>query len=251
MKAIAKPRGVRPVVNPLHNKITFLDRPCGQGKTTDMLASLRYDRRYLIVVPTLDEVERVIEETGKRGLGFVQPLTIPDRSIDEDVSDRELPYSESKLADIQALMADGANVVTTHRLFDMVDMSKVDTSFHHVIIDEVFDCVTAVAGPKRAAFDKVYVRDGYATVDEFGLVKPTNKWILEAEDVDPAISKKLFQKAKAGRLHVSDDGFYVDVVPISTFLRNQSCTVMTYLAEGSLMAAYLRRHGVHYEINRN
>ncbi len=242
------------MADPLHNRVKFIDRPCGVGKSSDTYANLSYDKRYLIVVPDLGEVERVIEETNKRGLGFQTPLTMTEYlqgDPDEDISDSDLPYSESKLSHMQALMAEGANIVTTHKLFDMVDMSKVDTSFHHIIIDETFECVTAVAGPKKAAFDKVYVREGYAVVDESGLVRPTDKWVLEADDVDPAVSKKLFLKARAGRLHVSEDGFYVDVVPVQTFLRNQSCTVLTYMSEGSLMAAYLRRHGVEYEVERD
>ena len=89
------------MANPLHNKVKFIDRPCGLGKSSDMLAGLRYDRRYLIVVPTLDEVERVILETKDRGLGFQQPLTEAEYrqcEPDEDMSNSELRYSGSKLS---------------------------------------------------------------------------------------------------------------------------------------------------------
>jgi hypothetical protein len=89
---------------------------------------------------------------------------------------------------------------------------------------------------------------GNTTVDDNGAVKPTAKWLLEG---DEAYAWKLLDEAKKGRLHRSGEGFYVTVVPVELFTSNRSCTVMSYLAEGSLMAMYLKKLKVPYEINKN
>ena len=51
--------------------VRFIDRPCGYGKTTDMLNGLDPGELYLIVVPTLTEVERVLK--ARPDMNFVAP----------------------------------------------------------------------------------------------------------------------------------------------------------------------------------
>ncbi len=80
--------------------VRIIDRPCGYGKTTLLLSSFKEDRKYLVVVPTLDEVQRVIQ--GAK-VPFVEPETNSEHS--------------TKRQSLEALLCQGANVVTTHALY--------------------------------------------------------------------------------------------------------------------------------------
>ena len=51
--------------------IKIIDKPCGCGKTTEMINSFNKRDKYLVIVPLLSEVERIVEES--KEVGFVQP----------------------------------------------------------------------------------------------------------------------------------------------------------------------------------
>ena len=42
--------------------IKFFDRPCGHGKTKDLLASFELEKHYFVVVNTRDEIKRFLNE---------------------------------------------------------------------------------------------------------------------------------------------------------------------------------------------
>lgn len=213
--------------------ITFIDRPCGSGKTTAMIESFKPTKNYFVVVPALDEVERIKSRSKV-------PFTEPTEAWDSNKS------SYNKMNHLLDLIEDGENIVTTHKLFDQIDLRKVDLSLYEVLIDEVFDCVKHVQGPSNEEFETTYIQDGYATLDEDGNVIPTEKWIAAGDGV---FRFNLLEDAIRGRLYKADEGYYVSVVPTTMFTRTNSCTVHTYLAEGSLMAAYLRKFGIPYSVD--
>ena len=51
--------------------INIYDYPCGSGKTTRMIQSFEVDRKYLVILPLLTEVDRVISQSKK--VVFAQP----------------------------------------------------------------------------------------------------------------------------------------------------------------------------------
>ena len=51
--------------------INIKDQPCGSGKTTSMIEGFQQDRKYLVIVPELTEVDRVIK--GSKFVPFQQP----------------------------------------------------------------------------------------------------------------------------------------------------------------------------------
>ena len=55
----------------MQSKIKIRDYPCGSGKTTPMIEGLQIDRKYLVIVPLLSEVERVIRCS--KSIPFQQP----------------------------------------------------------------------------------------------------------------------------------------------------------------------------------
>ena len=55
----------------MNKEIKIIDYPCGSGKTTRMIENFKEDRKYLVILPLLSEVDRVIE--GSKDIEFVQP----------------------------------------------------------------------------------------------------------------------------------------------------------------------------------
>ncbi|MES2914477.1 MAG: DEAD/DEAH box helicase family protein [Pseudomonadota bacterium] len=215
--------------------ITFIDKPCGAGKTTEQIASLDPRGQYLIVAPFLSEVDRWKAEA-----------KIPLEAAPDD---------SNKSDWLRQNVLEGNSIVCTHKLFDLVDLDRTDLSEYDLIIDEVFDCVESIHGVKEEVFERVYIGEGYASVDPAtGRVTPTAKWIahsLEAEKLAATVRNDLYQKAKQGSLYkVDGKGFFVSIVPVELFTSPRSCTVLTYQADSSQMVGYLRRLGIPFRIDR-
>ena len=51
--------------------IKIIDKPCGSGKTTAMINNFNNQDKYLVIVPLLSEVDRIVE--GSKEVVFVQP----------------------------------------------------------------------------------------------------------------------------------------------------------------------------------
>ena len=49
--------------------IKIIDKPCGSGKTTSMINNFNNQDKYLVIVPLLSEVDRVVE--GSKEVQFV------------------------------------------------------------------------------------------------------------------------------------------------------------------------------------
>ena len=154
-----------------NNHIKFIDRPCGSGKTNDLLQSFDPLKSYFLVVPTRDEIDRCLNDAKVK---FYTPES--EIYLDADENKRE-----SLKIGLKELMDERVNIVCTHKLFDMINMRDHSLQEYHLIIDEVFDCVRYAFGPAKDDFDRVYLEDGLAKVDDDGRVQPTEKWVLQGD----------------------------------------------------------------------
>jgi hypothetical protein len=103
-----------PHPHPHPHRVTIIDRPCGTGKTTDLLRSFKTDQRYLVVVPLPREVRRVIEDAV---VSFVEP--------------RAGGESDTKAEHLDVLLQQGLNVVTTHKLFTEIATAEQSINKRH------------------------------------------------------------------------------------------------------------------------
>jgi hypothetical protein len=55
----------------MNKVIKIEDYPCGSGKTTKMIEGFKPENKYLVILPLLTEVERVIKAS--KNIEFVQP----------------------------------------------------------------------------------------------------------------------------------------------------------------------------------
>ena len=108
------------LVVPTTNTVVFIDRPCGSGKTSELLKSFKLNDKYFVVVPTRAEIDRVIS-------GAVVPFDTPEEGSYVDPAGVK---RSSLLMGLSELIEDGENIVCTHALFDKVNRGGRGISDH-------------------------------------------------------------------------------------------------------------------------
>ena len=221
------------------NVINILDYPCGSGKTTRMIEGFKEDRKYLVIVPFLTEIERVISQS--KCIPFVQP----------DETDNE---TNTKTRSLEAQLLHGLNVVTTHTMYEklvpMVNEGLLDD--YDIIIDEVPNVVKSVTSKSKTSIQEFYVDTGYMDVDvTTGLVRPTQKWWQNRDEVSDTLSPKILKSAETGCLYLQDGQMFIWALPHSILTAGGSLTIMTYKSEGSMLIAYLDKLGLPYQVSND
>ena len=140
--------------------INIHDYPCGSGKTTRMIEGFEEDRKYLVILPYLSEIERVIGQS--KVVEFVEP----------DTNDNE---AGTKTISLQSQLLLGLNIATTHHMYEklvpMIRDGLLDD--YDIIIDEVPEVVKMVTSRSKASIQEFYLDTGYMDVDtNTGLVRP-------------------------------------------------------------------------------
>lgn len=215
-------------------KITIVDSIMGSGKTSAMLNYINStpEKSYIYVTPFLDEVDRVIHATRGR---FRQPH----------------PYGKSKIEALRDLLADGADIATTHALFWMVTpeiIQLIHEGQYTLILDEELETlrkyndVVSNMGDKAVSAKTVawLIGKGYLSIN------PEN-YQVEWHDTWPEdyCFFEIGRLAKDGCLRCIDNTLYCEY-PIEAITAFENVFVLTYLFEGSALAAYLKTHGLSY-----
>lgn len=224
---------------PILHPAQIIDRPCGHGKTTELINNLTPHDTYLIVVPYLTEVSRVIEGAAANGIEIIEP------TLDSD--------GLTKRDHLRQLAADGKNIVTTHAMYARLSEAALEGIFadYTVIIDEVVNTVKPLTrNPSKGSWEELYVNKGYVRVDqESGQAFPTQQWVETHEAIADTLSLEIYHAAKSGTLYVHDSNTLVWALPKQLLNAGKALLVYTYLSHGSLMVAYLDRVGIPYEID--
>lgn len=208
--------------------ITIIDEPCGSGKTTSLIKSFSKDKKYLVIVPYLSEVIRIIE--GAKGLFFHQP-------IDDDCLKSE---------NLELLLLEGKNIATTHQLYSQIVFlaRKGLMDDYEIYIDEVPDVCRQVRTKSRVSIDEFYINSGYIELSDSGLVVPTSKWDAQCKVVSDTLDKTIYEYAKSGCLFLLDKTMFMWALPKELLTSGLSITILTYKSEGSMLKAYLNKLGV-------
>lgn len=230
--------------------ITIKDRPCGFGKTTEMLDSFEHHKSYLVVVPLLTECDRVIDTTQTQGITFEQPE--PEALVEFDETGDEI-VTTKKINALRRLLMEGANIVTTHAMFDTLAQVAEEglLDHYHIHIDEVLSVIDANFKVASKAWDRLFIKAGLCSVDpKTRQVIPTQDWHDECADLEDHVHLKFYKAANSGRLFNIHGGYNVAVMPEKLLKVGLSLTIYTYKAEGSIMYAYLKRLGLNPEHDR-
>jgi hypothetical protein len=216
--------------------INIKDQPCGSGKTTSMIEGFRSDRKYLVIVPLLTEVNRVIEWS--KSVPFQQP----------HANDNDTP---TKTEHLESMVRQRENIVTTHSLFErLAPLARRGLlNDYDIIIDEVPEVVKPVLSKSKVSIEEFYLNTGCMTVDtETGLVKPTSKWWSMRDDVDDTLSATILNYANTGCLYLLEGRLFIRAMPKELLTAGRTTTILTYKSEGSVLSSYLKKLGVPVEV---
>lgn len=227
--------------------IQVIDLPCGYGKSSRMLASFKPEKKYIVALPYLSEVDRFVEGAREKSGVFLTAPKVTDGN---------------KRSHAEKLIREGKSVAMTHQLYykmgtlasplydvcEVVDWQPGGTPVtkttsllqdYTVIIDEAitpFECFGAVT---PADFERDYVENGMADVDEEGRVVPTEKWDRRYKEGSKTFLPQVYERAKAGALYRVERNLYVTTVPSELLTRVKEVQIYTYLAEGSVLFKHL------------
>lgn len=209
-----------------------------------MLEGFEHHQSYLVVVPLLTECDRVITSTQTRGITFEQPE--PETLAEFDANGDEV-VTTRKINALRRLLTEGANIVTTHAMFDTLAQVAEEglLDHYHIHIDEVLSVIDANFKVAPKAWDRLFIKAGLCTVDDLTRqVIPTQEWHEECADLEDHVHLKFYKAASSGRLFNIHGGYNVAVMPEKLLKVGLSLTIYTYKAEGSIMYAYLKRLGL-------
>ena len=123
--------------------VTINDFPCGSGKTTKMMQSLKQRKLYLIVVNLKSEIKRVLENTSH--INLHEPTA-------------SMTKFETKKEALLKLVSESKSIVTTHKLYN--DISHLAAlgllQKYHVIIDEVPEVITSIISLSKKSINEFY-----------------------------------------------------------------------------------------------
>ena len=220
----------------MQSTIKIRDYPCGSGKTTSMIEGFQRDRKYLVIVPLLSEVERVIRCS--KSIPFQQPSANDNQA-------------SNKTESLEGLVLQGENIVSTHSLHErLVPLARKGLlKDYDIIIDEVPEVVKSVTSKSKTSIEEFYVNTGYMSVDALtGQVRPTQKWWSLRDDVDDTLSTKILSYADTGCLYLLDGHFFIWAMPRELLTAGMTTTILTYKSQGSVLSSYLRKLSVPVEV---
>ena len=218
--------------------IEIIDEPCGTGKTTQMIRSLNPEKKYLIIVPYLSEVQRIIENADQ--INLFQP-------------DEKLVYEQTKQSHFQQLLKQGKSVVTTHSLYEnAVNIIREGLVLdYHIIIDEVLNAAEVIASKSPQSLKDFYFQTNYLTLDKDGRVKTSWNWAQHKDEVSDTLDAKIFRVADFGQLFLEGGKNFITGIPRELLCAGQSLTIMTFMFQGSLLRAYLDKLRIPYKVRRD
>jgi hypothetical protein len=201
-----------------------------------MIKEFQQNKKYLVILPLLSEVKRVIDQS--------QPILFEQPTTDENAHN-------TKAESIKELLLTGQNIATTHNMYErLVRLAREGLlDDYHIIIDEVPDVVKSVSSKTKTSIEEFYLKTGYIELEETGLVRPTNKWRRNREEVSDTLNPKILSYAETGCLYLLGEHMFVWAMPSELLSAGLSVTIMTYKAEGSLLASYLNKLSLPYFVN--
>ena len=234
--------------------ITITDRPCGYGKTTDILASFKPDEKYIVVLPFLSEVERVIKGAASKSATVLHAPLADHGTKTDHCSDlvkagksiacthalfprlgtlaTEIAFETSTFMCTQPDLSDGVMTIKKHRLLDE----------YHVIIDEAIDPFGVVDTVTPYDFKRDYEALGLVVLDECsGKVTPTPQWDTRHAEGGKTFSRSLYEQAKSGSLYTIDGKLFIMTIPTELLFRPKSVTIYSYLVEGTVLYRFLEQ----------
>lgn len=214
-------------------KVQVVDAICGSGKTTWVFEHMKAnkDKRWLFVSPYLSE-------TGDgKTKGRIQE-ELPDMNF------KSPSATPNKTESFKRLASNGYNIAITHSLFHSFSMEIaeiLEQNEYHLIVDETLDLISV--------YDEIEKQDVICLIKANMVVKQPNGQLRWNHTEYPDYSGrdtviKDMCDTEALWLHGGD--VLIQRVPPTIIKSCKSCTILTYMFEGSLMRCWFQLNGLEY-----
>lgn len=200
--------------------ITVIDSICGKGKTTAMINKMKDDKlnRYLYITPFLDEVDRVVRETGCK---------------------KPNNYGLGKGDSLIKLLESHQNIAASHELFRRVDEKIIDyieTGRYTLIMDEVMDVIQHI----KLSSSDIELLQKFIDVAEDGKVT----WLDDSYSGKFSDVKEI---ANREQLYFCNNQFFMWMFPVNVFKSFKDIYICTYLFDYQVQKYYYDLHDLKYE----
>lgn len=197
----------------------------GSGKTSAMLNHMNDhpEERYLFITPYLDEIQRVVAACP--GLKFQEPAQAT---------------GSSKKCDLERLLEQGANIASTHALFQKCTaniMQLIQDGGYILILDEAMNVIRP-ANVRRGDI-QFLMGNGVASC------RPgTNQIVWTDSGYCGERFRDLQEKATAGTLILYKDEFVFWSLPTARFRYFKEVYILTYMFRAQMQKYYYDLHGM-------
>ena len=220
-------------------EVKIIDAIMGSGKTYDAIERMKKHKgKFVYVTPFLKEVERVIRDVPN----CFQPKIRAD--YNNGTGEKETIY---KRGDLLQKADGGVNLVTTHSLFKT--LHKGNYKFfegYDLILDEVLDPIKVL--DMKPDDIKIALKQGLVISNQ-----ETGEVTYTGDGYQGNFYRQLKDYCATSNVIYLNGRLLVWAFPPEIFRCFKSVTVMTYLFEGSLLAAYFKYYKIPYDppkINR-
>ena len=203
-------------------EIRIVDSLMGSGKTTWAIRHMNEnpDRPYIFITPYLSEGVRIQEACP--GLDFISPEEQP-----------------TKQAHFHKLLHDGRNIVISHELFKLLELSGPEVELvqrygYTLMLDEVLEVLDLVDISADDLHD--LIGQERIIVSSEGKVSWNGKYFGEFNPLMRQVKRKSIQMCETGEL--------VWMFPIELLMAFAEVYILTFMFEGSIMEQYLKIHGL-------
>ena len=229
--------------------ISIIDRPCGSGKSTDLITYLlalkanNIKEKILLVLPELGEVKRFIDALGT---DYFEEPVVQENWVDEG-------YANNKTDVLIDILSRGRNAIMTHSLYERIKRFEHLLTDYCVIIDEVPTVAKQVPTMfGSGVFNNLLHEKQYISIDpNTQLITATGNWLIdEAEyhdgtDVDITKFMAAIQRAE---VYYIKGTYCLMPLPDAFFTKPKSLTILTFLFEGTQLDHYMNKRGYKYSI---
>lgn len=221
-------------------KVTVIDAPCGQGKTSYAIQMMNdfskvgfgthskiyeSEKKFIYVTPFLDEVERIIDSTKAE---YCEP--------------NNLRGSKSK--HVKKLVEDEKNIVMTHELFSMMDeetLAHIEMQDYTLIMDEVANVIEQY--PINKSDIDLLITGGAIEIVEDNKVR----WIKEDYEInDISAHKGVRILAEKDNLYLENNTAMFWTMDIKSFTSFKEIFILTYYFDGQTQKYYYEMHDLEH-----
>lgn len=213
-------------------KIYVVDEPMGRGKSS---AAINYinnsslDKKFLVISPYLEEVTRYKEFCKERH--FVEP------KFDKG--------GKTKFQDIQKLIEEGQNIVSTHTLFKKFNIEiakKIKEHNYTLIMDEVADIITELSISEDDR--NILVDSGCIIYDE---ETQELTWDYEGHSDYKGALIDFKHMCDIGSIYVYGGDTLFWMFPIKVYQSFKEVFIMTYMFDAQVQSYYYKFYNMKYE----